>query len=290
MFRFVYVSEQRAQRLETSSQSNFETDMDVDDRLAGFLQVQEQQERERGRLGSLFAATMLEKLAVKDLERRASERDHKHKKRIEERRRQIEAAAKDERKAQEEHRLRALAQATQRQLTAEDTARQNWEKIEQTSKMILQKRDEEARKRQAETESRRLASLEKLKMRRQAEEHILAEVQKRSDLLEQHRTKVVAKQKAVKDSTKEYRYIAVREKEVVSDMFHSYVRTGHLARPWGLDVLKGDALPSLIEIAADKSHAHAPGLDNSMEKLGSLLSVMPEKGHGRSRRSQSSLD
>jgi len=117
-------------------------------------------------------------------------------------------------------------------------------------------------------------------------------VTKRSDLIQQHRTRVYSKQTAVKESTAEYKYLAVREKEVVKDMFHEYVRTGHLAKPWGLIDLNGDALPSVIAIATDKSSGHAAksSFDANCDSA-SFLTVLPEKGPGRARhRSHSSFD
>jgi len=143
-------------------------------------------------------------------------------------------------------------------------------------------------KRQTETESRRAASIESLKMRRQAEEHRISEVTKRSELLETQRTKVYTKQKAVRESTMEYSYLAKREKEVVRDMYYEYVRTGHLAKPWGIIDLSGDALPSVIEIAAKKSKGHAANSDRiEGDNVAALLSVPGDK---RLRfRSQSSL-
>lgn len=266
---------------------------DVDERLAGVMSVRRQQDLERGRLGGMFAANIVEKMAVKDVERRCAERDRKHDERTADRRKRVAVAAEAERKAQEMHRQKAQAQAAKRQADAEENALRSWEKIQRTNQTIMQKRDEEAKMRQAAIETRRAASLEQRKVRRMAEEHRNSEVTKRSELLLQHRTKVCSKQKAVKESTKEYQYIAVREKEVVRHMFHEYVRTGHLARPWGLDVLHGDALPSLIHITTEKSKGHAgpQGTDGSAQDklVASLLSVIPEKGRTKVR-SHSSFD
>jgi hypothetical protein len=261
----------------------------VDERLAGVMGVRRQQDLERGRLGGMFAASIVEKMAVKDVERRCAERDRKHHERTAERRKRVAAAAEAERKAQELHRQKAQAQAAKRQAEAEENAFRSWEKIERTNEAITQKREEEAKRRQAATEARRAASVEQLKMRRMAEEHRISEVTKRSELLEQHRTKVYSKQKAVQENTKEYQCLAVREKDVVRHMFHEYVRTGHLARPWGLDVLHGDALPSLIHITTEKSKGRAARGTDGPAQVASLLSVVPEKGRTKVR-SHSSLD
>lgn len=278
----------RTQSNAVSTCSNWDP-ADIDARLAGVMGVRRQQELERGRLGGMFAATMVQKMVVKDVERRAAERDRKHEVRVTERRKQVAAAAAAQRKALEEHRKKAIDQAAQRQQAAEQMAQSNWEKIEERNQMINAHRNAEAKKRQAETENRRAASLESLKMRRQAEEHRISEVTKRSELLESHRNKVYTKQKAVRESTREYTYIARREKEVVRDMYHEYVRTGHLAKPWGIIDLSGDALPSLIEIAANKSKGHAANSDHlQTDNVATLLAVPGDK---RPRgRSYSSLD
>jgi phenylpyruvate tautomerase PptA (4-oxalocrotonate tautomerase family) len=254
------------------------SEADIDSRLAGAMSVRRQMELERGRLGGMFAATIVEKMEVQDVERRAAERDRKHEVRVLERRKQLETMAAAQRKALEKHRRKATEQAAQRQQAAEHMARSNWEKIEERNQMIISQRHAEAIKRQTETESRRAASIEGLKMRRQAEEHRICEVTKRSELLETQRTKVYTKQKAVRESTKEYSYLAKREKEVVRDMYYDYVRTGHLAKPWGIIDLSGDALPSVIEIAAKKSKGHSANSDRiEGDNVAALLSVPGEK-------------
>ena len=272
-----------------SLEKNDEHAADIDQRLAGVMNVRKQQGQERGRLGGMFAASIVEKMAIQDVTRRAAERDRKHEERAVALRRKVAIAAAAERKALEEHRQRAQAQAAKKQLEKAEGAQKSWERIEQTNKMLMQGRDAAAKKLQAETESRRQASLEKLKLRRQAEEHRLSEMTKRSELLENHRAKVYSKRIAVAESTKDYKYIAVREKEVVKGMFHDYVRTGHLAKPWGLIDLSGDALPSLIEIATEKSKGHSDAKRSDKNDAYTddhhvgLLGVLGEKrGHPRS--------
>jgi CRP-like cAMP-binding protein len=278
-----------------SVENQEQREADIDERLAGVMIVRKQQEQERGRLGGMFAASIVEKQAIEDVSRRAAERDRKHEERAAALRRKVALAAAAERKALEEHRQKAQAQAAKKQQEKAESAQKSWERIEKTNQMLMEERDAAARKLQAETESRRQASIEKLKLRRQAEEHRLSEMTKRSELLENHRAKVYSKKAAVVESTKDYKYIAVREKEVVRGMFHDYVRTGHLARPWGLIDLSGDALPSLIEIATEKSKGHAdakrpslPG-DVGAGDVG-MLSVLGDKHKRTKHRSHSSMN
>ena len=264
---------------------------DVDARLAGVNSVRRQQELERGRLGGMFAASMVEKIAIKEWERRADERTRRHEERTASMRKRVAIAAAADRKASEEHRRKALEQAMQRQQAAEQAAQSSWMKIEERNQALMTQRDAEARKRQAGTEARRAASMTKLKMRREAEEHRLSEVKKRSELLEDHRARLCSKQNAVKENTKEYEYIAKREKEVVRDMYYEYCRTGHLAKPWGLIDLSGDALPALLTIATDKSKGHISRSDyipTLPENNEALLMALPVRGPKV--RSLSSLD
>ena len=264
--------------------------VDIDARLAGVMGVRRQQDLERGRLGGMFAASMVEKMAIQDVQRRAAERDRKHDARATDLRRRVAAQAAADRKASEEHRKKAQDQSSKRQLEAEENAQKNWDKVQRTNLAITQAKQTKSKTRQAETEIRRQASIENLKLRRLAEDHRISEVSKRSDLLEQHRSRVSIKQRAVQDSTNEYKHIAVREKEVVKDMFHEYVRTGHLAKGAQFPDLSGDALPAVIEIATHKSLGHAAKSSfDARDQPSSLLSVLPEKGRTR-HRSHSSFD
>ena len=235
-------------------------DCDIDQRMVGVLHVRRQQEKERARLGGMFAASIVEKEAIRAVERRAAERDRKHEKRSEERRRKEEARAELERKAIEEHRQKALEKASKKQDEVEQNALRSLEKIEATNRKVMQAREREKQRIIAEKEIRRQGTIAQLKIRRHAEEHRLDEISKRSRLLEDQRAKVTTKLKAVKDSTRDYKHLAVREKEVVRDMFYEYIRTGHMSKPWSLDDLSGDALPALIEIATHKSKGDATAL------------------------------
>ena len=269
------------------------TEEDLDDRMVGVMNVRSQQDRARVRMGGMFASSIIQKMTIRHVERRAQERDRKHDERAADLRKRVAEAAAIERKALEEHRKKAFAQAAKRQQEAEDSAKKSWEKIEHTNQMIMQQRAAQVKKIQDETEARRQASIQKLKQRRQAEAHRISELTKRSELLERHRSKVYAKQKAVEENTREYKYIAGREKEVVREMFQEYVQTGHLVKPWGLVDLSGDALPSLIEIATDKSKGYSLPKAKGAEEIDAtvLLSVIPEKGILQpKRRSHSSFE
>eukprot|EP00286_Rhodomonas_abbreviata_P008274 CAMPEP_0181319016 /NCGR_PEP_ID=MMETSP1101-20121128/17330_1 /TAXON_ID=46948 /ORGANISM="Rhodomonas abbreviata, Strain Caron Lab Isolate" /LENGTH=527 /DNA_ID=CAMNT_0023426555 /DNA_START=57 /DNA_END=1641 /DNA_ORIENTATION=- len=245
--------------------------------------IRKQMELERTRLGRMFASTIVYARQAEALERKASEREARHLRRTEERRQKVQQQLQAEAKAAAERVARAQVKAEETQQLAAEKASQRWEKIEQTSQKVVSQRRVEAEERALAVEKRRQARKKQLQAMKKVEEHRLKEVSKKAAILEEHRMEVYAKRMQERDNIKLRLNRIGREKEVVSELFQDYLRTGALQKPWGLVDLDGDALPSVLEIAAQKSK------QDSAHASGSKQLLFPILGNQQGPRSKSSM-
>jgi hypothetical protein len=135
----------------------------------------------------------------------------------------------------------------------QERARQKWIKVQENSRKLEESRREQMRQRKIEAEQRMERRGRQLAESERYHEEKKRDYHKKTQLIDDMHLRMNSKKERMQETRRRFWGKIAREKEVVGELFETFIHTGKLHRPWAAVDLDGDAIPTVFEVATVES-------------------------------------